>query len=85
MKLTENNLPYPAYVLSRIARLRKKRRLSQRRVARCLGVTQQTYSEYERGLSRMHIDEFMRLAALYDVSLDYITGASSIITEFPRY
>ena len=50
-----------------------------------MGVRQQTYSEYERGKSVMHIEEFLCLARLYNVSVDFICGASNLEQEFPRY
>ena len=51
--------PYPAYVTDRIRRLRVKSGLSQEEVADRMGIRQQTYSEYERGISHMHIEEFV--------------------------
>lgn len=76
---------YPDYVTARIARLRKRSGLSQKEVAQFLGVGQQTYSAYERGASMMHIKEFVRLAELYNVSVDFITGASDLMGEYPRF
>ena len=76
---------YPDYVIARIVRLRKKSGLSQKEVAGVLGVEQQTYSAYERGSSMMHIKEFVRLAKLYNVSVDFITGASDLIGEYPHF
>lgn len=80
----EKILPYPAYVLARIARFRKKNHLTQKEVAACMGVRQQTYSEYERGKSVMHIEEFLCLARLYNVSVDFICGATNLEEEFPK-
>lgn len=81
----EKILPYPAFVLTRIARFRKMNHLTQKEVAACMGVRQQTYSEYERGRSAMHIEEFLCLARLYNVSVDFICGASNLEEEYPRY
>lgn len=85
MNRTEKKKDYPDYVLDRLQRLRLERGLSQAAVARALGVRQQTYSAYERGQYMMHIREFVALARLFDVSVDFITGASSLRGEFPRF
>lgn len=82
---TEKSLPYPPYVLARIARLRKNRCLTQKEVAIYLGVRQQTYSAYERGESPMHIEDLLRLGRLYNVSVDFISGVSNLRQEFPKY
>lgn len=81
----EKKLPYHAFVLTRIARLRKENHLTQEAVAARMGVRQQTYSEYERGISVMHIEEFLCLARLFNVSMDFICGASNLQDEYPRY
>ena len=33
----------------------------------------------------MHIEQFLALARLYDVSMDYITGASNLLSRYPKY
>jgi len=77
--------PYPAYVTDRIRRLRVKSGLSQEEVADLMGIRQQTYSEYERGISHMHIEEFVSLARIFDVSVDFITGVSNVRRAFPKF
>ena len=85
MAHAEKTLPYPAFVLARIARYRKNNHLTQKEVAAYMGITQQTYSEYERGTTAMHIEDFLSLARLFNVSMDFICGASNLESEFPRY
>lgn len=85
MTPAENKLPYHPFVLTRIARYRKMNHLTQKEVAKYLGVRQQTYSEYERGISAMHIEEFLQLARLYNVSVDFICGATNLRGEYPPY
>lgn len=84
MKKASGHPSYPPFVLARIRRLRKKHGFSQKTVAACLGVRQQTYSCYERGVTEMHIEHFRRLAKLYDVSVDFITGVSNIMGTYPK-
>ena len=50
-----------------------------------MGIRQQTYSEYERGISHMHIEEFVSLARIFDVSVDFITGVSNVRRAFPKF
>lgn len=85
MKPAEKALPYPPYVLARIAHLRKANHLTQKEVASYLGVSQQTYSAYERGESVMSIEVFIRLGRLYNVNIDFIIGVSNLLQEFPKY
>ena len=77
--------PYPPHICLRLKSLRKKNGLSQTEVAEYLGITQQSYSAYEKGISYMHIEQFLALARLYDVSMDYITGASNLLSRYPKY
>ncbi len=69
--------------LERIHKLRKENRYNQSFVAKQIGVAQTTYSDYEKGRVRMPIEHIVKLARLYDVDLNYITGASDIINKFP--
>ena len=64
----------------RLRELRKKRGLSQRTLAELLGVSQQTYSRYERGRWRLSVQAAVTLARLYHVSVDYLAG----ITDEPK-
>lgn len=85
MNRRTRSLPYPPHVLKRIRRLRKKKGLPQRAVAAVLGISQQAYSLYERGICEIHIEEFLLLARLFDVSVDYITGVSNLVRKYPEY
>lgn len=67
----------------RIRELREDNFLTQQKVADILHIGQRTYADYESGKTRIPIDNIMILARHYNVSMDYITGASDIKTEFP--
>ena len=43
-------------------------------VAQYLGIAQTVYSRYERGFQTMPVEHLIKLADLYDVSLDYLCG-----------
>lgn len=68
----------------RIREIREERALTQQKVADLLHIGQRTYADYESGKTRIPIDNILILARFYDVSLDYITGASNIKTEYPK-
>ena len=68
----------------RIRALREDRSLKQQEVADILNVGQRTYSDYESGKTRIPIDSILILAKFYNVSLDFITGASNIRREYPK-
>lgn len=59
---------------SRLKQLRTGRELTQKAVAISLGITQQAYSNYERGKRDIPVLFVYRLSALYEVSADYILG-----------
>lgn len=67
----------------RIRELREDNFLTQQKIADILHIGQRTYADYESGKTRIPIDNIMILARHYNVSMDYITGASDLKTEFP--
>lgn len=68
----------------RIREIREDSCLTQQKVADLLHVGQRTYSDYESGKTRIPVDNLLILAKFYNVSMDYITGASQIRTEYPK-
>lgn len=68
----------------RIREIREDNSLTQQKVADLLNIGQRTYSDYESGKTRIPVDNLLILAKFYNVSMDYITGASNIRTEYPR-
>ena len=70
-----DTLPY-----ERIRNLRVDADLTQETIARMLGVKQNTYSQYEIGVSRYPIEVLIKLAAFYGTSVDYLVG----LTDEPK-
>ena len=68
----------------RIREIREDFSMTQQKVADLLNVGQRTYADYESGKTRIPVDSFLILAKYYNVSLDYITGASNVKTEYPH-
>lgn len=68
----------------RIREIREDHFLTQQKVADLLHIGQRTYSDYESGKTRIPIDNLLILAKFYNVSVDYISGASDIRKEYPK-
>ena len=58
----------------RIRNLRIDRDLTQKQIAEYLGVSQNTYSQYEIGTLNYPIDVLIALAKFYKTSVDYLLG-----------
>ena len=58
----------------RLKELRKKKGISQLRLATDLNTTQNTISRYETGEREPGIDELIKIANYFNVSVDYLIG-----------
>ncbi len=67
----------------RIREIREDHSITQQKIADLLHIGQRTYADYESGKTRIPVDSLLILAKFYDVSMDYITGASNIQTKYP--
>lgn len=70
--------------LQRIREIREFQFLSQEAVAKILGVDQRTYSDYERGKTRISVEKLIKLAEYYDVDMNYICGLTKERKPFPK-
>jgi len=61
----------------RIRDMREDSDMTQAQVAAYLGIQQTVYSRYERGFQTIPLEHLIRLADLYHVSLDYLTGRTT--------
>ena len=68
----------------RIRKLREDHDLTQQKIADLLHIGQRTYADYESGKIRIPIDSILILAKFYNVSVDYITGASNVEKPYPK-
>ena len=68
----------------RIRNLRETHFYTQQRIAGLLNVGQRTYCDYESGKTRIPVDSLLLLAQHYDVSVDYISGASNVKSPYPK-
>lgn len=60
--------------IARIRDLREDKNLKQKDLAAYLAIDQSTYSDYENGRINVPIEQLIKIADYYDVSLDYIVG-----------
>lgn len=58
----------------RLKELRKRKGISQQRLATDLNTTQNTISRYETGEREPGIDDLTKIADYFNVSVDYLLG-----------
>ena len=61
-----------------LTNLRTSKNWTQTDVANKLNIKYQSYQAYERGVAVPTLQNFIKLADLYDVSLDYLIGRKEI-------
>ena len=60
---------------------RKERKISQKKAATDLGISQALLSHYEKGIRECGLDFLVRIADYYNVSCDYLLGRTSEPTQ----
>lgn len=68
----------------RIRDLREDSDMNQQQIAEILETTQQQYSKYEKEIQEIPIRRMIKLAKIYDVSMDYICGLTDERRPFPK-
>lgn len=68
----------------RLKDLREDKDLFQRDIAKVLQISQQYYSEYEKGNRTMPIEYLIKLSEFYETSIDYIVGITDEIRPYKR-
>ena len=58
----------------RIKEERKKRKLTQEDMAGKLNITRPAYTMYETGKAQPYLETAVKIAEIFQVSLDYLTG-----------
>ena len=71
-------------IYQRVRDLREDHDYTQEYVSKKINIAQTTYSDYEHGLIRIPVELLIKLAELYDVSMDYICCISNKKTSFPK-
>ena len=67
----------------RIRDLREDSDMNQTQVAKYLEMSQTGYSKYETGENDIPTQVLIKLARLYDTSIDYLLGETNIRKRYP--
>ena len=67
-----------------IRSIRIDRGYTQEQIAKQLGISQNTYSQYEIGVLNYPVDAIVKLADIYGVSTDYLLGRTSVKAPYPK-
>ena len=65
----------------RLKDLREDHDMYQKEVAKLLGISQQYYSEYEKGKRTIPVQHLITLAKHYNTSIDYIVGLTDEVSS----
>ena len=65
----------------RLKDLREDHDMYQKEVAKLLGISQQYYSEYEKGKRTIPVQHLITLAKHYNTSIDYIVGLTDEVNS----
>lgn len=68
------------YYNERIQWLRDCQSLTQKEIAEYMGIKQQQYARYEKGINVMPVTQLAKLCEKFNVSADYILG----LIDYPR-
>lgn len=62
------------YYTQRLQWIRDCRNISQKELAEAIGLKQQQYARYEKGINMMPVSHLIKICKYLDVSADYILG-----------
>ena len=75
---------YEVMKFENIRSLRIDKGLTQKEVAQLLGISQNTYSQYEIGVLNYPVEAVVKLADYYGVSTDYLLGRTNVKDPYPQ-
>lgn len=79
-----DDMRYEVMKFEAIRNLRIDGGFTQKQIGEYLGISQNTYSQYEIGALNYPIDVLMKLADFYGVSVDYLLGRTNTKTPYPK-
>ena len=71
-------------MLSNLAMLRKKHKLSQKELAKKFNVNQNTVSRWENGDRQIDLETLKALSVFFCVSVDFLLGNESSVLDLPQ-
>ena len=84
MLLLGDGMRYEMMKYENIRSLRIDNGYTQKQIAEQLGVSQNTYSQYEIGVLNYPIEALEKLADFYGVSVDYLLGRTNTKIPYPK-
>ena len=75
---------YEIMKFENIRNLRIDNGYTQKQIAEQLGISQNTYSQYELGILNYPVDALIILADFYGVSVDYLLGRTNRKEPYPK-
>lgn len=75
---------YEVLKFENIRNLRIDHGYTQKQLGEYLGISQNTYSQYEIGVLNYPVDVLIRLAEFYGVSVDYLLGLTNEKQPYSR-
>ena len=74
---------YETLKFETIRNLRIDKEYTQKEIASYLGISQNTYSQYELGVLNYPVEALIKLADFYGVSVDYLLGRTDEQKPYP--
>ena len=68
----------------RLKDLRTDKDYTQKEIAEFLKIGRTQYNRYENGIRDIPIDLLIKLAKLYDTSIDYLVGNTNVQKRYPE-
>ena len=78
-----DDMRYEIMKYENIRSIRIDKGYTQTQIAERLGISQNTYSQYEIGILNYPVDTVVKLADFYGVSTDYLLGRTSRKEPYP--
>ena len=79
-----DDMRYEVLKFENIRSLRIDNGYTQKQIGDYLGISQNTYSQYEIGVLNYPIDALIKLADFYNVSVDYLLGRTNQKEPYPK-
>ena len=79
-----DDMRYDMMKYETIRSIRIDKGYTQGQIANYLGISQNTYSQYEIGVLNYPVDAIVKLADIYGVSTDYLLGRTSVKEPYPK-
>ena len=72
------------FIYQRLKDCREDKDYTQKYIGEILGIDQRVYSTYETGKRQIPVNYLIRLALLYNTSLDYLVGLTNESMPYDR-